>query len=268
MQYSKETYVLFGCAYCHGLDLTPRGEATDLRSSVLVGGDRNANLIGPLLRAGIPQTAKLSPMPQFSDLSDQQIGAIARWIHYARQRARYKELSESSGASGDVVAGRAYFAKACASCHATDRDLAAIGRKHDQAALRAQILEPRSLAGQPSYQLDRLRDTRISDGRERAPDLARELLAPERGQPGRVSPKRAISRASITFLALHRPNRFVTSPSQAVVTVPASLDWRRLRRDEMQATCRAHWRSGLRAAVSWCGRAVRWRARHRRKTSR
>ena len=166
MQYSKETYVLFGCAYCHGLDLTPRGEAADLRSSVLVGGDRNANLIGPLLRAGIPQTAKLSPMPQFSDLSDQQIGAIARWIHYARQRARYKELSESSGASGDVVAGRAYFAKACASCHATDRDLAAIGRKHDQAALRAQILEPRSLAGQPSYQLDRLRDTRISDGRD------------------------------------------------------------------------------------------------------
>jgi len=166
MQYSKETYVLFGCAYCHGLDLTPRGEAADLRSSVLVGGDRNANVIGPLLRAGIPQTAKLSPMPQFSDLSDQQIGAIARWIHYARQRARHKELSESSGASGDPAAGRVYFAKACASCHATDRDLAAIGSKHDQAALRAQILEPRSLAGQPSYRLDRLRDARISDGRD------------------------------------------------------------------------------------------------------
>ena len=167
LQHSKETYVLFGCAYCHGLDLTPRGEATDLRRSVLVGADRNANLIGPLLRAGIPQTAKLSPMPQFSDLSDQQIAAIARWIHHARQRARYRELSESTGPAGDAVAGRAYFDRTCASCHATDRDLAAIGRTHDAAALRVRILEPRSLATVPSYQLDHLRDTRATTGRER-----------------------------------------------------------------------------------------------------
>src|SRR5262249_22318190 len=74
LQHAKETFVLFGCAYCHGLNLVARGEATDLMHSGLVGRDMNGNLIGPLLRAGIPQTAKLSPMPQFSDLSDQQIG--------------------------------------------------------------------------------------------------------------------------------------------------------------------------------------------------
>src|SRR3954469_13631832 len=68
LQHSKETYVVFGCAYCHGIYLTPRGEATDLMHSRLVGSDENANVMGPLLRAGIPQTAKLSPMPQFSDL--------------------------------------------------------------------------------------------------------------------------------------------------------------------------------------------------------
>src|SRR5262249_38723930 len=83
LQHSKETYVLFGCAYCHGLYLVTRGEATDLMHSRLVGRDENGNVIGSLLRAGIPQTAKLSPMPQFSDLSDQQIADIARWIHYA-----------------------------------------------------------------------------------------------------------------------------------------------------------------------------------------
>src|SRR5580765_7376537 len=82
LQHDKETYVLFGCAYCHGVNLVARGEATDLMRSPLVGRDVNADVIGPLLRAGIPQTAKLSPMPQFSDLSDQQIRAIARWIHY------------------------------------------------------------------------------------------------------------------------------------------------------------------------------------------
>src|SRR5215475_7285863 len=95
LQHSKETFVLFGCAYCHGLDLVSRGEATDLMHSALVGRDENGNLIGPLLRAGIPQTAKLSPMPQFSDLSDNQIGALVVWIHYARSEGRFTELSEA-----------------------------------------------------------------------------------------------------------------------------------------------------------------------------
>src|SRR4051812_37417249 len=94
MQQSKETYVLFGCAYCHRMNLVARGEASDLMHSKLVGMDENASLIGPLLRAGIPQTAKLSPMPQFSDLSNAQIEYIARYIHYARRQGRYKELIE------------------------------------------------------------------------------------------------------------------------------------------------------------------------------
>ena len=81
LQHAKETFVLFGCAYCHGLNLVSRGEATDLMHSALVGRDENGSRIGPLLRAGIPQTAKLSPMPQFSDLSDRQLHEIASYIH-------------------------------------------------------------------------------------------------------------------------------------------------------------------------------------------
>jgi hypothetical protein len=33
LQHAKETFVLFGCAYCHGLNLVSRGEATDLMHS-------------------------------------------------------------------------------------------------------------------------------------------------------------------------------------------------------------------------------------------
>ena len=33
LQHAKETYVLFGCAYCHGVNLAARGEATDLMHS-------------------------------------------------------------------------------------------------------------------------------------------------------------------------------------------------------------------------------------------
>src|SRR6476619_43528 len=122
MQQAKETYVVFGCAYCHGVTLTPRGEAADLMHSVLVGADTNGDAIVALLRAGIPRTAKLSPMPQFSDLSDRQLHDIARYIHYARQQRRYEELVKAESESGDPDAGRMYFAQNCASCHASDLD--------------------------------------------------------------------------------------------------------------------------------------------------
>ena len=84
LQHAKETYVIFGCAYCHGVNLEPRGEATDLLPSRLVGRDTDGKTIAALLKDGIPQTAKLSPMPQFSDLSDQQLNAMAHGFRRMR----------------------------------------------------------------------------------------------------------------------------------------------------------------------------------------
>jgi len=167
MQHSKETYVLFGCSYCHGLYLVARGEATDLMHSRLVGSDENGNVIGPLLRRGIPQTAKLSPMPQFSDLSDHQIADLVRWIHYGRQQGRYKELMEAKDAGpGQAAAGKAYFEQKCSSCHAT-AGLASVVKKYDAAALKAQILKPQGLEAAPSWTLERLNDTKTAAARER-----------------------------------------------------------------------------------------------------
>jgi mono/diheme cytochrome c family protein len=162
MQHSKETYVLFGCSYCHGLYLVARGEATDLMHSRLVGSDENGNVIGPLLHEGIPQTAKLSPMPQFSDLSDGQIADLVRWIHYARQQGRYKEAMEAKDAApGNAAAGKVYFEQKCSSCHAT------LTKKYDAAVLKAQILKPRALEAAPSWTLDRLNDAKTAAARKR-----------------------------------------------------------------------------------------------------
>jgi mono/diheme cytochrome c family protein len=177
LQYSKETYVIFGCAYCHGVNLVPRGEAADLRTSALVGGDVNANLIGPLLRTGIPQTAKLSPMPQYSDLSDQQVAAIARWIHYARQRSRYEQLTAAAPASGDQSAGRAYFERACVNCHSTPGALSSISRTSDGATLRREILAPTALGGETSYRVDHLHDANMNAARERHDTLLENYSA-------------------------------------------------------------------------------------------
>lgn len=166
MQHSKETYVSFGCSYCHGLYLVARGEATDLMHSRLVGTDENGNVIGPLLRRGIPQTAKLSPMPQFSDLSDGQIADLVRWIHYARQQGRYKELVEAKDAgAGQAAAGKAYFEQKCSSCHTTGS--ASIAKKYNAAALRTQILKPQALEVTPSWKVDRLNDTKSATARQK-----------------------------------------------------------------------------------------------------
>ena len=168
LQHSKETFVLFGCAYCHGLDLVSRGEATDLMHSALVGRDENGNLIGPLLRAGIPQTAKLSPMPQFSDLSDQQITALVRWIHYARAQGRYKEITAAKNPGpGNAAAGKWYFDEKCGSCHSASGDLANLGKKYDPSTLRERILRPKLLEGASSWGLEHLHDTKSAAARQR-----------------------------------------------------------------------------------------------------
>jgi len=179
LQHAKETFVLFGCAYCHGLNLVSRGEATDLMHSALVGRDENGSRIGPLLRAGIPQTAKLSPMPQFSDLSDQQIAALVTWIHYARQQGRYQELTAAPVRTGDATAGKAYFERTCSMCHAVDRDLAGIGRKHDAPALRAAILEPKGLKSERSFTSARLNDTKLGPAQQRHHALLENYSAEE-----------------------------------------------------------------------------------------
>ena len=175
MQQAKETYVVFGCAYCHGVTLTPRGEAADLMHSPLVGADTNGDTIAAILRAGIPRTAKLSPMPQFSDLSDRQLHDIARYIHYARQQGRYKEIVEAKAAPGDSAAGSSYFAQNCASCHAAD--LNGIGKKYDATAMRDRLLRPKSLVAPQVFTLDALNDNRMATGRQRHNFLL-ENLAP------------------------------------------------------------------------------------------
>lgn len=166
MQYNKESYVTYGCAYCHGVDLVPRGEAADLRQSAVVGADVDGSAIVRVLRAGIPKTSKLSPMPQYSDLSDQQLNAIAAWIHYARQRDRLTTLTRATLQRGSATAGRTYFEQRCSSCHSASGDLAAVARKYDSTRLRAQVLEPSALAADGSFKVD-ARNSRIEEGRKR-----------------------------------------------------------------------------------------------------
>ena len=167
VQHSKEVYVRNGCAYCHGIDLKVRnGEAADLMHSAIVAGDVDGNVIGPLLRHGIPQTAKLSPMPQFSDLSDRNIKDLARWIHYARQQGKFNELTAPGQAAGDAKAGEQFAQNACQECHARPM-LAAMAKGMADAELRRRVLKPIPLSGVQSFKLADLHDTKALAARQR-----------------------------------------------------------------------------------------------------
>jgi hypothetical protein len=131
----------------------------------MVGADVDADLIGPILRTGIPQTPKSSPMPQFSDLSDREIRAITSYIHYARARARYQDLTSEPPSAGDAAAGSTYFEQNCASCHSAGSDFAAIVARYDAVALRAQVLEPAAFGDPVSFSLDRRNNDEVRTAR-------------------------------------------------------------------------------------------------------
>ncbi len=143
LERGRTVYVISSCHFCHGIDLTGAAMgAADLLHLPLVGRDEGGNLIGGIVRAGLPnlQTA----MPQYPDYTPQQISDLAAYIHYLREQGRYRELSAASErALGDAQAGETYFrgAGGCGKCHA-GADLAAAVRKYDEASLRKRFLRP------------------------------------------------------------------------------------------------------------------------------
>ena len=144
LERGRAVYVLNHCHFCHGADLTRATMgAANLTQSVLVGADTDGNAIGAIVRAGLPnlQTA----MPSYTELTNDEIVDLARYVHFLRQQARYRELiAPASAVSGDVAAGRAFFSIAanCGSCHSVTGDLAGIGRRLDASTLRARLLRP------------------------------------------------------------------------------------------------------------------------------
>ncbi len=171
LERGRAVYVLNHCHFCHGVDLTQATMgAANLSQSPFVGADEDGNMIGPLVKAGLPnlQTA----MPSYAELTSEEIVDLARYIHFLRQQARFTELSRLADTpAGDRTAGEAYFngAANCRSCHSVTGDLAGIGRKYDTATLRARLLRP----GPDDAERRREPD----GGSGRAPQAARKLHA-------------------------------------------------------------------------------------------
>ena len=134
------------CGFCHGNDATGN-RAPDLIRSPLVNHDEQANLLGPLIRAGRPDKG----MPGLP-LSSQQISDIATFLHVRVEEALHSahvpgDYPLAKLLTGDAKAGQQYFNAKCKTCHSPTGDLAGIARKYSPIDLQSRFLYPRT---QPS----------------------------------------------------------------------------------------------------------------------
>lgn len=118
------------CRLCHGPDL--RGGdmgGVNLLRSQLVLNDQKGELIGPVVRNG-RQNAGMPPMPPFPQISDEDLRALAEYIHSVASTMRGQgapppgsEPAELNIVVGDAKAGETYFAAKCSACHSPAGDL-------------------------------------------------------------------------------------------------------------------------------------------------
>jgi cytochrome c551/c552 len=129
----------------------------DLRKSKIVALDVDGTLIGQILRGGVSQTARVSPMPAYRDLSNKNIQDLAGWVHYSLQQNRFAELKVAAGGPGDPAEGKTNFDKTCASCHSA-ASMVDLAKKYPTAELRVRVLKPASLNTVQSFTLAALHD--------------------------------------------------------------------------------------------------------------
>ena len=141
LERGRTVYVLNTCHFCHGVDLTKATMgAAVLLHSPLVGADDNGNVIGAVVRAGMPNLQ--TSMPSYPDLTTQEIEDLAAYIHYsAAARPAQRSDAHVSGRRRRR-AGGTYFAANCASCHSVSGDLKGVASKYDAATLRTRLLGP------------------------------------------------------------------------------------------------------------------------------
>jgi mono/diheme cytochrome c family protein len=133
-----QAYATANCAGCHGATAKGTNIAPDLVRSPVVEDDTKGELIGPILRNGIPD--KGMPKPE---LTEQQISDIAAWLRVQVYGAAMRDTYVyQNTVVGDPAKGGEFFngAGKCNTCHSVTGDLAGIGAKYDPPALQSRIV--------------------------------------------------------------------------------------------------------------------------------
>jgi cytochrome c oxidase cbb3-type subunit 3 len=137
------------CALCHGEDARGGDNGPNLIRGEVVMNDRNAELIGPVLRDG----RAAEGMPKF-DFTSAQVSDISTFLHSfpvgGYDPSRNRPLSI---VVGDAKAGQAYFSSKCGSCHSATGDMKGIAtRITDARTLQQRWLMPTGGGGRGGAQ--------------------------------------------------------------------------------------------------------------------
>jgi cytochrome c oxidase cbb3-type subunit 3 len=125
------------CRLCHGADLRggDMGGVNLLRSNLVLT-DQHGELILPVVHGG-RQSPGMPPMPPFPQIPDDDVKAIAEYIHSVAATMRGQGNPPPGSEPvvlnilvGDANAGKTYFGAKCASCHSATGDLQGIGVRY------------------------------------------------------------------------------------------------------------------------------------------
>ena len=132
-----KTLFEINCRLCHGADLRggDMGGVNLLRSNLVLT-DQHGELILPVVHGG-RQNPGMPPMPPFPQIPDDDVKAIAEYIHSVAFTMRGQGNPPPSAEAvvlnivvGDPAAGKRYFAAKCASCHSETGDLQGVASRY------------------------------------------------------------------------------------------------------------------------------------------
>lgn len=135
-----KTLFTSSCGFCHGANATGGENGPDLVRSVVALRDEGGDLIGPIIRKGVPDKG-MPPLP----MDDEQIADIAAFIRSRQQAAiNRRDYEIQSVVTGDAEKGKAFFSGAggCNGCHSPTGDLAGIASKYEPVDLQQRFMFP------------------------------------------------------------------------------------------------------------------------------
>jgi mono/diheme cytochrome c family protein len=134
------------CGFCHGRDAMGGETGPDLTRAASVAADVRGDTLGPVVRNGRVDKG----MPAFT-LAESDLAAVVAFIHDQKTKAESltggrRAVDVADLQTGNVEAGKKYFATACSKCHSPSGDFAGLAKRLEGLALMQRMLYPTGAA--------------------------------------------------------------------------------------------------------------------------
>ena len=130
------------CGFCHGRDAMGGETGPDLTRAASVAADVRGDTLGPVVRNGRVDKG----MPAFT-LAESDLAAVVAFVHDQKTKAESltggrRAVDVADLQTGNVEAGKKYFATACSKCHSPSGDFAGLAKRLEGLALLQRMLYP------------------------------------------------------------------------------------------------------------------------------